>query len=311
MVKTGIAIFGGAHLDRRGRISGETAPAASNPGKWMEEPGGGGFNAARNLARLGHAVTMVSPRGGDAHGERVAAAATEAGVIDRPATYLDRATPTYTAILDRHGDLVIAIADMALYDLFSPRRLRQKALRELVGASDLVLCDANLPAATLTALLAMAKDAGCRTAGIGVSPAKVVRFTDGLPSLDFLFLNAAEAAALAGAKAETPADWPALLAAKGLAGGVVTSGAGAAVAFDGGQAILRAPRPLGEIGDVTGAGDALASGFLAAHLAGESLEECLASGFAAAAITLRSPYAVNPDLSPFSLAAERKAAAGP
>jgi sugar/nucleoside kinase (ribokinase family) len=51
-----ILAIGGAHIDRRARISGDTKPGASNPGRWFEEPGGGVFNAARNLARLGRAV---------------------------------------------------------------------------------------------------------------------------------------------------------------------------------------------------------------------------------------------------------------
>lgn len=34
-----IAVFGGAHIDRRGRISGATAPGASNLGAWFEEAG--------------------------------------------------------------------------------------------------------------------------------------------------------------------------------------------------------------------------------------------------------------------------------
>ena len=57
-----ILVMGGAHVDRRGRIAGETAPGASNPGAWFVEAGGGAFNAARNLARLGHQVRLVSPR---------------------------------------------------------------------------------------------------------------------------------------------------------------------------------------------------------------------------------------------------------
>ena len=40
-----ILVMGGAHVDRRGRIAGETAPGASNPGAWFVEAGGGGFNA--------------------------------------------------------------------------------------------------------------------------------------------------------------------------------------------------------------------------------------------------------------------------
>ncbi|MGO8078165.1 PfkB family carbohydrate kinase, partial [Rhizobium leguminosarum] len=47
------------------RCGAPCAVRASNPGTWFEEPGGGGFNAARNLARLGFQVTMISPRGGD------------------------------------------------------------------------------------------------------------------------------------------------------------------------------------------------------------------------------------------------------
>jgi sugar/nucleoside kinase (ribokinase family) len=107
-----ILVLGGAHIDRRGRIAGETAPGASNPGSWFEEPGGGGFNAARNLARLGFDVTMISPRGGDPIGEMVSEAADFAGISDRPFVFLDRKTPSYTAIIEKDGNLVIALADM-------------------------------------------------------------------------------------------------------------------------------------------------------------------------------------------------------
>ena len=105
---TSILVLGGAHIDRRGRISGETAPGASNPGAWKEEAGGGGFNAARNLARLGHRVTLISPRGGDAEGEAVEIAAEAAGVIDRPFTFSGSVVLTWKVCLysdysDRSG----------------------------------------------------------------------------------------------------------------------------------------------------------------------------------------------------------------
>lgn len=53
-------------------------------------------------------------------GEAVAEAARQAGVEDTPFTFLDRRTPSYTAILERDGNLVIALADMDLYKLFTP-----------------------------------------------------------------------------------------------------------------------------------------------------------------------------------------------
>ena len=155
---TSILILGGAHIDRRGRISGDTAPGASNPGTWKQEAGGGAFNAGRALSRLGHRVTLISPRGGDAEGDAVSAAAEAAGVIDRPFTFLDRRTPSYTAILERDGNLVIALADMELYRLFSPRRLTIRAVRDDVDAADVILTDANLPAETLAALGHMAAE---------------------------------------------------------------------------------------------------------------------------------------------------------
>ncbi|MEI2299776.1 carbohydrate kinase family protein [Ensifer sp. MJa1] len=301
MTEAEIAVFGGAHIDRRGRISGITAPGSSNPGTWFEEAGGGGFNAARNLARLGHSVRMVSTRGGDAAGEMVTAAAAEAGVIDSPLTFLDRKTPSYTAILEKDGNLVIALADMDLYRLFSPRQLQRRALRDVVATSRLILTDANLPEETIAALVRSAGGDQRLVAGIAVSPAKVIRYRPCLSDLSFLFMNESEARALTGKEATDASDWAGHLRAAGLKGGVVTRGGRAAVAFDDNSVCVAVPPDLPALADVTGAGDALASGFLAACLAGLPLADCLRHGIAAAGITLRSPLAASEEMSAANL----------
>jgi sugar/nucleoside kinase (ribokinase family) len=292
-----VSIFGGAHIDRRARISGNTVPGSSNPGTWFEEAGGGGFNAARNLARLGLDVRMISPRGGDAVGETVALAAVEAGVIDCPFVFLDRKTPSYTAILENDGNLVIALADMDLYRLFSPRRLQQRAMREVIASSDLIVTDANLPAETLTSLAARAAGASKPIAAIAISPAKVVRLMECLSGLNFLFMNEAEARALTGRESAEAQEWPDLLRATGLSGGVITRGGKPAIAFQQGRSVTVAPPQLDALADVTGAGDSLAAGFLAAFVEGEPLDICLRSGVAAAGITVRSPLAVSEKMS--------------
>ncbi len=297
-----ILVMGGAHVDRRGRIAGETVPGASNPGAWFVEAGGGAFNAARNLARLGHRVRLVSPRGGDADGDIVAAAAEAAGVEDTPFTFLDRATPSYTAIIERDGNLVIALADMELYRLFSPRRLQQRAMREAMQAAGLILTDANLPAETLAAMTGTARTAGVPIAGIAISPAKVVRFRESLSALAFLFMNEAEARTLTGEAPDDPADWPKALRATGLAAGVVTRGGRGVIAFDQESAALVVPPDIPALGDVTGAGDSLASGFLSAWTGGATICEALRHGVAAAAITVRSPLAVAEEMSRTALA---------
>lgn len=292
-----VSIFGGAHIDRRARIFGATVPGSSNPGSWFEEAGGGGFNAARNLARLGLDVRMISPRGGDAVGEMVARAASEAGVIDCPFIFLDRKTPSYTAILENDGNLVIALADMELYRLFSPRRLQQKAMREIISLSDLIVTDANLPEETLTGLVARANAESKPVAAIAISPAKVARLIKCLPGLNFLFMNEAEARALTGRDSAEAAEWPVLLQAGGLSGGVITRGGKPAIAFQDGRTVTVAPPQLDALADVTGAGDSLAAGFLSAFIEGKPLDICLRSGVAAAGITVRSPLAVSEKMS--------------
>ena len=296
MAKT-ILVLGGAHIDRRGRIFGDTAPGASNPGAWFEEAGGGGLNAARNLARLGHGVRLISPRGGDAAGEAVAQAAAHAGVEDRPFVFLDRKTPSYTAIIERDGNLVIALADMELYKLFVPRRLAIRAVRDAFEAADLIVCDANLPAETLLAIAERAAACGKPLAAIAISPAKVVRLRPALARIDYLFLNQAEAAALTGARSDEPLQWLAALRALGLKGAVLTRGREEILAFSGAAAVSLQPPEVASVADVTGAGDSVAAGVLSGLLSGLPLAEALRHGAAAAAITVQSPLAVAENLS--------------
>ncbi|KXG86764.1 carbohydrate kinase [Agrobacterium bohemicum] len=296
-----ILVLGGAHIDRRGMIEAETVAGASNPGSWMEEAGGGGFNAARNLARLGFMVRIIAPRGGDSNGETVAAAALEAGVEDTPFTFLDRSTPSYTAILERDGNLVIAIADMDLYKLFTPRRLRVRAVRDAIMASDIILCDANLPDDTLRAVGVSARACEKMLAAIAISPAKAVRLKAALPDIHMLFMNEAEARALTGTDVNDVREWPRHLRAIGLRGGVITSGARHVVAFSEKETAILHPPLIEDVQDVTGAGDAMASGYLAAIGDGKSIGEALRHGAAAAAITVQSPYATATELSAATL----------
>ena len=301
-----ILAIGGAHIDRKGWLSAPHRPGASNPGHWQTEAGGGAFNAARKLARLGHRVTLVAPRGGDAAAEMVARAADEAGIEDCPLTFLDRATPSYSAILEPDGNLVTALADMALYDLIPARRLLTSRLRKRLADADLLLMDSNLPENALSAMAEVASGLGLPLAVIAVSPAKVVRWKPSLARISCLAMNAAEAAALTGTRAQSPDQWQSLLGAAGLAGGLVTAGAGPVAAFaslpSGPASTVLLPPPLDQVRDVVGAGDALASGYLDGWLAGGSVTDNLTRGIALARLTALVRGPVRPDLSPDLLA---------
>lgn len=296
-----ILAIGGAHIDRKGWLSAPHRPGASNPGRWESEAGGGVFNAARNLARLGHQVTLVAPRGGDTAAETVAYAAEEAGLEDCPLTFLDRATPSYSAILEPDGNLVTALADMALYDLIPARRLLTSRLRRRLGQAELLLMDSNLPESALAAMAEAASALGLPLAVIAVSPAKVVRWKQSLPKIACLAMNEAEAAALTGTQAQSPGDWQAALSASGLKGGLVTAGAGPVAAFaalpSATASTVLLPPPLDEVRDVVGAGDALASGYLDGWLSGSSMADSLTRGIALARLTASVRGPVRRDLS--------------
>ncbi|MGN6583495.1 MAG: carbohydrate kinase family protein [Rhizobiaceae bacterium] len=290
MTKPTLIALGGAHVDRRGKVAGRYIPGASNPGIMREEIGGGAFNALRNAVQRGVAGSIVSLRGGDTAGESVARAIEAAAIRDLSATFLDRATASYTALINSEGDVIAGLADMALYELF-PKQIMRRATRDAIQAADSVLADANLPAAALTRIASFA--AGKPLFGIAISPAKVVRFNDVLPALSILFMNRREAAMLC----EAPADLSSLelvdkLRKKGLRGGVITAGSAGIVAFLSGCTVSLQPLPLPGTSDATGAGDALAGSTIAAMMRGLPLPQALREGAAAAAATVTEQTAV-------------------
>lgn len=292
--------IGGGHIDRRGRIAGDYVAGASNPGSMREDIGGGTLNALRNAVQRGLACSLVSVRGGDAAGDRVAHALAEAGIADLSATFLDRATPSYTALLDRNGELIAGFADMGLYDLAFPKQLRRSSIRDAIGRHDAVLCDANVPQAGLERLVAASGDRP--VFAIGVSPAKIVRMRVILPSLACMFMNVREALALADIAEGGPAAIVGRLRAIGLRAGVITSGEDEVTIFDADSAHSLRPPSSDHVVDVTGAGDALAGVTISALVSGLPLAQAAREGVAAALIAVECAEAV-PRLEPAAFAA--------
>ncbi|WP_027051612.1 carbohydrate kinase family protein [Mesorhizobium erdmanii] len=286
-----ILAVGGAHIDRRGQVSGAYVPAASNPGMMREDVGGGVFNALRSTVRRGVSGSLMSMRGGDAAADSISRAIAQAGITDLSAVFLDRTTPSYTALIDREGELIVGFADMALYDLAFPKQMRRSKVREAIAAADAVLCDANLPSAALERLVSLA--AGKPVFAIAISPAKVTRLIPVLGELAQLFMNRREALALAGAHANvTERDLVDGLRCSGLTSGVVTAGGAPVLGFDAAGVFSILPPPPRRVADVTGAGDALAGATIAALLRGLPLRAALREGVAAATLAIESADAV-------------------
>ncbi len=288
MQRPKLFVSGAAHIDRRGRIDGVYVPAASNPGSLREEAGGGALNAARNAVHHGVDVTLMSLRGGDLAGLAVADVLAESGIEDVSAIFLDRTTPSYTALLDPNGELIAGLADMTLYELGFTRQLRRRKIRDAVAAADAVFCEANMPE---DALMRLADMAGGRPIyAIAISPAKARRLEPILASLSCLFMNRREARVLSGA--DDAAEAIKLLRDRGLRRGVITAGGEETIFFDDTGVFNITPPQLEAIADVTGAGDALAGVATTALMRGESFNEAVRRGMAAAMLTIASPNVV-------------------
>jgi pseudouridine kinase len=278
--------IGGAHIDRRGQLFVDYVPGASNPGVMREEVGGGVFNAARNAMQLGLNVAFLSVRGGDVQGEAVSQAIRAARIEDLSATFLDRQTATYTAILDKHGDVITALADMEIYETALPRQISRRKTRDAIAAANAILTDANMPAEAIGRLLTLA--IGKPVFAIAISPAKAVRFSGLLDQLHCLFLNSREAGALAGDSPEALRE----LSNAGLKHAVMTNGGSNLFVLDNGEITQINPPAARRIVDVTGAGDALAGVTTAGLMLGLGFREALAQGMAAAVATVESREAV-------------------
>ncbi len=290
-------MVGACHMDRKARGEAPLVEAASNPVTLRSCCGGVARNVADNLRRLGVAVELVTRLGRDGEGEVLLARLGELG-IGRTGISRSEQAPTafHLIVLQPDGEMLVAVADMRIYDEITPALLR--GLPERIWAVDAILADCNLPGETLR-FLAGLRHAGRRCAVIGVSPAKVLRAKPCLAACDLLCVNRLEAAALLERSPETlePLAAAKALVAAGAREVVVTLGAAGLCLAAEGDSVSLPGRP-GRLRDVTGAGDALAAAYLEARLRGLDPPAAGRRALAAARLTIESDDSVSPQLTP-------------
>ena len=292
-----ITVVGACHLDRKARADAAFVQGASNPVALRGCPGGVARNVAENLARLGAAVALVSRLGSDSEGEDLLSGLRALPLELVGVTRSDSAPTAFHLIaLEPDGEMLVAVADMRIYDEITPALLR--GLPASLWTADTIFADCNLPAETLGWLAALRGDS-TRLAVNGVSPAKAVRLRPLLAACDQLFVNRQEAAALLERPAEDrePAAAAAALRAAGVGEVVMTLGA-AGLCLANEEESLVLPNLENRVVDITGAGDALAAAYLAARLAGAGLAAAGRRALAAAQLTVACAESVSPQMSP-------------
>ncbi len=302
-----IVCVGGAVFDRKYHAHAPLIRETSNPVSGYRSHGGVARNVTENLVRLGVNTGFVSILGDDETGRAILDHLRILGVdVSRAIVTNEAPTAEYAAILGPDNELALGIADMGIFDLFTPDML--ETVWPHLASADWVFADCNLPAATLEMLLAKKSGSRFQLAVDTVSAPKAQRLPQDLSAVDLLFLNMDEAQSLLGHPAEaarlTSEQAIKALQARGVARIVMTMGAaGVDIADETGiRHIASVPaQPV----DITGAGDALISGTLYCLLDRQPLPQAVRTGTLLATLTTESEASVHPDLSAHFLDAHR------
>ena len=297
MLKPGTAkviCIGGATVDRKYRSKDAVQLRTSNPATSERSFGGVARNVAENVARLGAHSSLISMLGEDENGRAIRESLDRLDIDTRHiGISADHATAEYVAVLQPNGDLVLGLADMAIFDALTPTLLKE--VWPDVSAS-WIFADCNLPSQTLHELVDLARRHPAMLAIDAVSVLKVMRLPPDLNGIGILFLNLDEAQAFSRHSNSQPHELVEMLLDRGAARVILTLGEGGLIAADR-SGLTRLGAMTVQVVDTTGAGDALIAGSLVALLNGSSLGEAVRMGTTAAALTLESPASVRPDLS--------------
>ena len=299
-----IACIGAANLDRKLRSLATLTMGTSNPARQDESFGGVARNIAENLARLGAPVALTTVIGDDASGRALLAHAHAIG-IDTSASVTLPATcsGTYTAVLDEHGDMLVALADMGLYEALTPALLAEQNAHRTPAA--LTVADLNLPIDTVATLLQEAALGATPLVIVAVSQPKMARLPQDLRGLRLLILNHGELETRIGAPIRADADFAAACAtvqAQGATDVIVTRGAGGLFYTLPGGGVAQMAALGASVVDVTGAGDAFAAAVCWSLFDGsDDLELACRRGLKLSSMTLECEETVCPWLGADSL----------
>jgi pseudouridine kinase len=208
-------------------------------------------------------------------------------------------TGAYLAAVDSVGELIYAMDDMRAISTMSPSFLENNV--HLFEEASLLFVDANLPKPTLRKAFSLARKSKLP---ICADPTSVVLADRFLPYLSRLWMvtpNCHEAEILCDRTVEASDTEQVMDAAKCLVGQgvnfVILTLAQFGVCYATSETHGQIPAILTDIVDPTGGGDALTGAVIFALLNEIPFDDAIRLGVSAAALTLRYPGAVDPNLS--------------
>ena len=149
-----VAGIGGANMDIHAQSLDELVMRDSNPGRLHMSMGGVCRNICDNLARLGENVWLCTVLGNDMNGRNILEGCELAGIHMDETMILDQEqTSMYVSVMDRNGDMLLALSDMHIIKRLDDRLVDRA--HDLLCGAELVVCDGNLSPRSLERLTAV------------------------------------------------------------------------------------------------------------------------------------------------------------
>jgi pseudouridine kinase len=298
-----VICIGGANIDRKFHIKDKAQLGTSNPTYTTQNAGGVARNIAENLGRLGMEVSLISTSGQDSDWSFIKESSSLYMNLDTVTQFPEKSTGSYTAVIDSNGELVIALADMEVYEAITPDLLLKNDV--LLSHAKCIMVDLNCPKVTIQFLCHFAKSHHLPLVLIPVSSPKMAHLPDDLSGVTWLITNRDESETFFKMEIKNDEDWKTALEnwlSLGIANVVITNGKKGSMIGNKEEGIFHVPSiEIDEIIDVTGAGDAFSSAVIYSWLEGKALLEIAKAGSMNASKTLQSPYTVRQDLSAVQL----------
>jgi pseudouridine kinase len=296
-----IIVAGGINVDIKGKAFNRMDMGSSNPGAIEISSGGVARNIAHNLALLNVPVMLLSVIGADAQGEKVLKDTESCGVcVDHVLRTEGSLTGTYIALLDNMGEMTAALSDMQILEKLDVDYFKSKL--DIVKKASFIVCDANLPKASIQYLISTANSCRIPLCFEPVSVKKAMKLRGCLKGVDFITPNLDELSILTDMDIKT--NKVELMASKLIEAGiknVITTLGKKGLCYTSVEGSKHFQSIPTHVEDVTGAGDSLTAGFLYGLMNHGSIDKALLCGLAAAAITVSSKETVSSLLSEKSI----------
>ncbi|MCA1022900.1 PfkB family carbohydrate kinase [Halobacillus litoralis] len=295
-----VLCIGGANVDRKLHTHEPLQMYTSNPVYSRSSAGGVARNIAENLGRLGFHPSLITAAGMDADWDIIEKASGSFINLDGVLHLPHATTGTYTALMNPHGELLTALADMEVFEAILPPLVMKSETK--MRQSECMIADLNCPKETLELLLRMSRSFSVPLVFVTVSAPKMKRLPKDLRGLTWLMTNIEETEAHFHMSIDSKEKWclaAGLWLEMGIEKVTITSGKDGVVVGENEGGIHHFPSfSTGDVNDVTGAGDAFCSGVLYGWMEGMELREVMKTGMMNAVKCIQSPYTVRQDLTP-------------